>query len=332
MIPGTLIAACPNLFYSRLFFDLWALASVVGGIFVLSILIWWPFVYSITKAMAEVTAMTERIAEGRFDARLQVSRSDEIGRLAGAVNSMAERLENFVAGQKRFLGDTAHELCSPVSRLLIALELLETSVSEQQESTLKDIREDVEEMSHLINELLAFSKAGIQGIEIRLVPVNIGAVLKTAMLKTASENLLRMDVPADVSVHGDQLLLERAFGNVIRNAVRYASQDGPIEVKVCRAGQEVIVTVTDCGPGVPAEALKLLGQPFFRPEPSRSRSSGGVGLGLAIVKTCVESCGGTFKIRNHQPKGLQVEVRLRAHVSAEANANMLKVNAAAEIA
>ncbi len=317
MIPGTLLAACPNFWSSRILFDFGMLLSAIGSIILLSVVIWWPFVFSITRAIAQLTAMTERIAQGRFDARLKVNRSDEIGQLAEAVNSMAERLDNFVAGQKRFLGDTAHELCSPISRLHIALELLESSVTEEQELTIKDIREDVDEMSNLINDLLAFSKAGLQGKELQLSAVNLGTVLQTVMSKTCSEKLVKVDFPADVFVFGDNLLLERALANVIRNAVRYASQDGPIHVNGVRSGAEFVITITDSGPGVPAESIKMLGEPFFRPEPSRSRSSGGVGLGLSIVKSCVETCGGSFTVRNHQPKGLQVELRLKSYVATQ---------------
>jgi two-component system sensor histidine kinase CpxA len=320
IFPGCLLAACPNLWNCRLFFDFTVLLAVVAGVFAISVLMWWPFVYSITKAMSDVTALTEQIAEGRFGRRLKVARADEIGRLSEAVNIMAQRLEDFVVGQKRFLGDTAHELCSPVSRLRIALELLESSATAEQETVVNDIREDIEEMSNLINELLAFSKAGLQGKEICMLPINIADTLRGVVAKTAADADVVMELPNDLLVLGDQLLLDRAFGNIIRNAVRYAGQDGPISIKAKRVGQEVIVSVIDSGPGVNAEALKLLGQPFFRPEPSRSRSSGGVGLGLAIVKTCVESCNGDFKVRNHQPRGLQVEVRLQLAPAQQASA------------
>ena len=214
----------------------------------------------------------------------------------------------------------------PVARLQVALELLDESPNPGQEAVIKDIREDVEEMSNLINELLAFSKAGLQGKEVELKPVDLKAVLEAVICKHSCDKLVALDVPAAQKVLGDPLLLDRAFGNIIRNALRYAGEDGPIQISCASEGQEVMVTVTDCGPGVPPESLKLLGQPFFRPEASRSRSSGGVGLGLAIVKTCVESCGGTVKVKNRQPRGLQVEVTLRACPAVEANTPQLLAN------
>ena len=74
----------------------------------------------------------------------------------------------------------------------------------------------------------------------------------------------------------------------------------------------MVITVADLGPGVPEASLQQIFDPFFRAEPSRSRDTGGVGLGLAIVKTCVEACRGTVTARNHAPRGLEVQIVLKA--------------------
>src|SRR5262249_19542307 len=131
--PGVLLAASPNLWQTRLFLDFEPVLAVIVGILALSILFWWPFIYRITRSLTQLTRVTEKIAEGRCDTRLKASRFDEWGCLSESVNSMAERLNDFVVGQKRFLGDTAHELCSPVARLQVALELLESSGTAEQE-------------------------------------------------------------------------------------------------------------------------------------------------------------------------------------------------------
>ncbi len=79
-----------------------------------------------------------------------------------------------------------------------------------------------------------------------------------------------------------------------------------------REGGRVLVSVADCGPGVPEESLAKLFDPFYRTEPSRTRETGGVGLGLAIVKTCIEACQGTVRCSNLQPHGLEVTISLAA--------------------
>jgi two-component system sensor histidine kinase CpxA len=73
-----------------------------------------------------------------------------------------------------------------------------------------------------------------------------------------------------------------------------------------------VITVSDCGPGLAEDALEQVFVPFYRPEASRSRDTGGAGLGLAIVKTCIESCKGSVTCRNRQPSGLEVAIRLKA--------------------
>jgi two-component system sensor histidine kinase CpxA len=107
-------------------------------------------------------------------------------------------------------------------------------------------------------------------------------------------------------------LLARAVGNVLRNAIRYAGNAGPVLLRAVASGPEIVLTVRDSGPGVPESSLAKLFDPFFRPDVSRTADTGGVGLGLAIVKTCVEACQGRVSLRNLQPHGLEVEIRLPA--------------------
>jgi len=107
-------------------------------------------------------------------------------------------------------------------------------------------------------------------------------------------------------------LLTRALANLIRNAVKYAGATGPIVVSALKRKDVVEIAVQDEGKGVPENLLDQLFDPFFRPEPSRDRDSGGVGLGLAIVKTCVEACNGTVSAANRQSGGFKVTIILKA--------------------
>ncbi|MDZ4836817.1 MAG: HAMP domain-containing sensor histidine kinase [Candidatus Melainabacteria bacterium] len=306
--PGTLVAATPNIWQTRLVSDFGNIFLIGLGVIALSSVIWWPFVFFMTHALGRLTFATEKIADGNFDILLKVKRWDEIGRLAQAVNVMAGKLKASVNGQKRFLGDIAHELCSPIARLQIAIEILERSASQDQKGSIDDIREEVEQMSLLINELLAFSKAGLRETELHAVDLDV--IVKAAASKAGGGDIIVL-FPESLTCLGDEVLLERAFGNVLRNAVRYAGDAGPITVKGEHSGDSVYVTVVDCGPGVPPEAIEFLGQPFYRPEASRTRTSGGVGLGLSIVKTCIEACGGRFSAQNNLPNGLKIEIVLR---------------------
>jgi two-component system sensor histidine kinase CpxA len=92
--------------------------------------------------------------------------------------------------------------------------------------------------------------------------------------------------------------------------VRYAGDAGPIVLGATVRGADVILTITDSGPGVEPETLHRLFDPFYRPETARTREGGGAGLGLAIVKSCIEACGGTVAVKNARP-GLEVTMTLR---------------------
>jgi two-component system sensor histidine kinase CpxA len=113
-------------------------------------------------------------------------------------------------------------------------------------------------------------------------------------------------------VRGDEKYLFRAISNLVRNAIRYAGGQGPITISAEREADRIVVTVSDCGPGVPEGALEKIFTPFFRLESARDRKTGGTGLGLAIARSCVEACGGAVTCANRQPRGLNVVLTLQA--------------------
>jgi two-component system sensor histidine kinase CpxA len=308
-----LLAHSASLHGGGLFLDLrpWIAAGFAAVL--LSVLLWFPLVRGITRAISQMNQATEQIAIGRFDARVQLNRRDELGRLGQAINRMADRLAGFVGGQKRFLGDIAHELCSPIARIQMALGILERQAGNEQQACLADMREDVQQMSQLVNELLSFSKAALQARDIKLVPVNLaGLVARMVAREAAGIPAVTVQVDPATEVLAEPELLSRAVANLLRNAVRYAGEAGPITIAATTKDSRITLTVADSGPGVPPEVLQQIFDPFFRVESSRSRDSGGVGLGLAIVKTCVEACQGTVSAQNRQPSGLQVSLVLNA--------------------
>jgi len=315
MMPAVLVVASDSLSGGGLFFDFKPWAIAVAGVFVVSALFWFPLVRGITSSISRMTQATGQIAEGRFEVRTQVERQDELGSLSDAINQMAERLAGLVGGQKRFLGDIAHELCSPIARIQVALGILEQRADARQKDYLNDLREEVEQMSELVNELLSFSKASAGRVNIKLQAVAIRAVVEKAAGRESSSGGgadVKVNVAEDLRAVADPELLLRAVGNVLRNAIRYAGNAGPITVSAMREGEKVVVMIEDCGAGIPEDALGQVFDPFYRVDSSRTRETGGVGLGLSIVKTCVESCGGTVSCENRQPAGLRVLIKLQS--------------------
>jgi two-component system sensor histidine kinase CpxA len=301
------------LWTNPLLFDYKPWLAVVIVVVLLSVACWLPLIRGLTRSISQLTSATGAIAQGRFETRLSVKRRDELGQLSQAINYMAERLSGFVHGQRRFLGDIAHELCSPIARIQVALGVLEQRAEDSQKEYVLGVQEEVEHMSGLINELLSFSKAGMNASTTPLTRVNVADIIRQVLQREASDKArieTHIDAQLEVMAHPDYLF--RSIANILRNAIRYAGDAGPIVVSASEKGGVVSITVADNGSGIPASELEEVFKPFYRPELARQRETGGVGLGLAIVRTCVEACGGTVKCRNRSPKGLEAEIRLPA--------------------
>ncbi|MDB6171183.1 MAG: molecular chaperone Hsp90 [Chthoniobacteraceae bacterium] len=315
--PMVLLISSTSLSIGGLLFDFtpWFLLGI--GILAGSGLFWLPLVRGITRSLRELTDGAGQMAQGRFETRIDARRSDELGLLGASLNEMAGRLQEFVTGQKRFLGDIAHELCSPLARMEMALGILDQRADEKQRAYVNDVREEVREMSGLLNELLSFTKAGLRA-EIHLQSVSLAGCVRAAVDREGDGNaLIDIGIDETIAVLVEPQLLTRAISNVVRNAIRYAGKAGPIVFSAAVRGDSVLLVVRDHGPGVPVETLNRLFDPFFRPESARTRETGGTGLGLAIVKSCVEACGGKVAVRNANPSGLEVEMELRrAHSGA----------------
>ena len=310
LIRACLVAVSESRSGNGLFFDPIPWVVIGFAMLALSITLWVPFVRSLTKAIRQMTTATEQIAEENFVVRVDEQRGDEIGRLGKAINHLAARLSGFVYGQKRFLGDISHELNSPLARMQFALSILEDRVEPQHRAYVADVQEEVQLMTQLVSELLAYSKAGMKTAAIHLEPVRLASLVQQIITREAANNdAVKNEIDDTLEVMANPELLARALANVIRNAIRYA---GAIQISASQHGKQVRLCLADNGPGVPDEALDKLFDPFYRLEADRARNTGGAGLGLAIVKACVEACQGTVSARNRKPSGLEVVITLNA--------------------
>ncbi len=314
LLPGderaTLLLVSPTLFTNPFFFE-WepGLAILVTAI-VVTLLCWLPLVRGLTHDIRKMTTATASVADGQFDIQVETRRRDELGSLGRSINQMAARLREYLQGQKRFLGDVAHEIRSPLGRMQMALGILERDVAPDKQHYVRDLQEDVEFLSGLTTELLTFARSEMRPEPIVTQPIAIRAVIERA----ADIEGAKVDNQIDAAwqVMGEENLLFRAFANLIRNALRYAGE--PIEATATRQGDHLVIRLSDRGPGVPADALETIFRPFSRLDAARDRKKGGTGLGLAIVRSCVEACGGTVHAEARAGGGLTIAVTLPAHL------------------
>lgn len=314
IVPGSLLVVPYGWLGDSLLFPVqwigWALlALVVTGV------CWFPFLRGITTSLGRMERVTDQIAHGTFDARLSLSRTDELGRLSSSIESMATRLGALVSGQKRFLGDTAHELRSPLGRMQVALEILRNRVNDAERRYVDDLKEDVDALTALTDELLQYAKAELTERGSARQSVALRPIVDRVVAREGTGATITVDVPGDLVVRGDAQLLERAIANVVRNAVKYAGTAGPIVIDAESGDGTVTFKVADSGPGVAPESIGRIFEPFFREDRARNRRTGGVGLGLAIVRSAIEACGGTVGCANLSPNGLQVTILLKSQVT-----------------
>lgn len=213
--------------------------------------------------------------------------------------------------QKRFFADIAHELGSPLARLQMGLAAFEMRLCDVQKKKLQSIIDDVDHMSDLVNELFYFSKTGLSSESDGMRTINLRTIVEKSILREGNEEThIINDIPQSLSALAIPRLLSRAIDNLIRNAVRYAGNAGPIMVSAQKQHSSVLLLIQDQGPSVPEEKLDRIFEPFFRNDTSRYQNSGGAGLGLAIAKDAIESCGGRITAKIGEPSGLTIETIL----------------------
>jgi two-component system sensor histidine kinase CpxA len=282
-----------------LFFELkpWLL----GGLAVLgmSLLFWAPFVLAITRYLRRLTDATGEIAAGRFKVSLPSRDNDELGQLGQAIQTMADRLDHLVSGQKRFLGDAAHELCAPLARVRTGLGILEHQIPSAQQDRLIAIEEDAAELAQLIGELLEFSRAGSR--EPKLEVIDLRKLAAELVSRDGDPGHTTIRITEGTLVAADRAFLARAISNLIRNSILHAGAGAHLTLKAEQTHEATTLIVSDNGAGVPETELPRLFEPFYRPDRSRSRQTGGSGLGLAIVRAAVEASGG--KVSAFLPEG-----------------------------
>jgi len=277
----------------------------------------------LTMPVVRLRAATRQLAAGDLTARAgapNVRRRDEVAGLMRDFDTMAERLESLVNAQSRLLNDISHELRSPLARLNVALGLARQRANEDSAVMLDRIELEAGRLNELIGRLLTLARMedGEQNIPSRQVLLDevVLAVAEDAEFEAQARHChVRSEIPAGSwEVQGDASLLHSAIENVVRNAVRYTREGSTVEILLERtksaAGGEAVVRVTDCGGGVPPDALQKLFQPFYRIDDARGRQTGGVGLGLAITERAVRFHGGRVAAMNRAEGGLMVEIHL----------------------
>ena len=245
----------------------------------------------------------------------------------GRLKQVETELRQLDQRKDEFLATLAHELRNPLAPLRNGLEVLRLAGNDAQ--TLEKARTMMErqlrQMVRLVDDLLDVSRVSRGKIELRREDLELETVLRNAL--ETSQPLMaerRHDVVAripatPISVHGDLTRLSQVFSNLLNNAAKYTEPGGRIVLEVRPGEEQVEVSVSDTGTGIPQDMLARVFDIFTQVDRSLEKSQGGLGIGLSIAKRLVEMHGGTIEARSDGPaRGSEFVVRLPARVGATA--------------
>ena len=284
----------------------------IGGVIALLTI---PISRLITKRITQLRMSALKIAEGDLSQRAVVKGKDEIGELGHTFNLMTDKIEKMIKAGKELTAHLSHELRSPLARIRVAEELLREKLPKIEptrlEGHLNDIREDVEEMDHLIGRILELSKLDLHERPIKLEVFNPSKLMDDILERFSpilSQKDLRLtkDMSYDPPFFGDKEILRTALSNVLDNAIKFTREKGQIIVKAFSEKHYLVMSITNTFGPLSEEDLTRIFEPFYRVDRSQPKGSG---LGLAITKRIIERHGGSIDARN-SIEGLEIRIRL----------------------
>ena len=260
------------------------------------------------RPIRSIRSGAAQIGQGNFNYRISNIRHDQLGDLATDINNLAGDVEMMLDAKRALLLGISHELRTPLSRMRLALEFLENNDDKE------SLRSEIVEMEKIIATLLEAEHLNTRHAQLARRSVNIGELINELLENFFSRERERIHVlkptePVIASIDEGRVML--VLKNLLSNALRYSkASDGPVNLYVDASPAELVFRVEDHGPGIPEQEARHIGEPFFRGDPSRSRTSGGTGLGLYLANLVAVAHGGTLRLLDSGGEGACFEVRL----------------------
>lgn len=277
-----------------------ALAAMIAAL-ALSLL----FSRSVVAPVLAMSHAAQRIANGRYDERVQVNGEDELAQLAMRFNDMAEKLSQVESMRRRLIGDVSHELRTPLTAIRGSMEGLMDRILPANDETFQQIHAEADRLNRLVNDLQELSRVEARAYPLDFHPLTVSSLVQTVTKRLAPQAQakrisLDLKLPPDlppVLVDEDRAI--QILTNLTGNALQYTPEGGKVTVSAKRIGSEVQLSVRDTGIGIPPEHLSHIFDRFYRVDKSRSRlAGGGSGIGLTIARALVEAHRGRIWVES----------------------------------
>ncbi|MEN0057920.1 MAG: HAMP domain-containing sensor histidine kinase [Bdellovibrio sp.] len=247
-----------------------------------------------------------KISSGDLKYRIRTRHKGEFKMIGEAFNNMADGLEKMIAAREQLLRDVSHELRSPLTRVGVAVDLL------NDENMKLSIKEDLQKMEELIHEILESYRLKEGARSLKKSAANLSELITHVASDFDSAASIRIQVPPEASLNIDVMQMERVLRNLLENAVKYSlpGNSPSIQISLKRDCNFWALKVKDAGIGIAEKDIGRIFEPFYRADSARSPGKSGFGLGLAIAKAVVEAHEGTLSVVSKLNEGCEFTIRL----------------------
>jgi signal transduction histidine kinase len=264
------------------------------------------YIRHILKPLQTLKTGVDEVGAGKLDHRIPEAGPGELRDLAQAFNAMAERLDGLLQSKEQLLLDVSHELRSPITRLKVQLEFLDDAEMR------KSLSSDVMEMETMVSTLLESGRLRHAAAALNLKTVNMGDLIRSVIseFKDRLPGVVLGPLVGE-SVKADPEKMRTVLRNLVDNGLKHSAEEGPaVSISMAQQPNRLEIVVEDRGEGIPEAALPHLCEPFYRPDISRSRETGGYGLGLSLCKAIIDAHGGTIALVSKLGDGTRVTVTI----------------------
>lgn len=294
-----------------------ALVLAAFGMVFVVIFLSFPLARRLVRPIKAMAGATHDIASGKYETRVPVLSSDELGQLARDFNNMALTLEKHENEQRQWIADISHELRTPVAVLRGEIEALLDGIRPITPETVRSLHTETLRLNRLLEDLYQLSLSDIGALTYRKADIDLAEILEDSIEnykeEFADKNIkIRTDIQKRdaIAVFADKERIHQLFSNLLDNSLKYTDRNGELIVRLAYHGGQAVIDFQDSPPGVPPNEFMRLFDRLYRSEHSRNRASGGAGLGLAICKNIAEAHDGTIVAYPSPLGGVMVTVTI----------------------
>lgn len=281
--------------------------SVIGlGLFLLAMsymAVQWLF-----RPILGIRVGAAHIGRGNFDHRILKIRHDQLGDLATDINKMAGDVESMLDAKRALLLGISHELRTPLSRMRLGLEFIDDP------ENVASLKAEIVEMEKIVVSLLEAERLNSRHANLQRSEVLLNDLVTELLDDFFSREIDRISVDVGsepIRIFVDEARVSLMLKNLIANALRYSkAEDGPVKLTAEVVDDELVMRVSDHGPGLSSDQAEHIGEPFYRSDPSRTRASGGTGLGLYLATLVAGAHGGRLLLVENSSAGAIFEMRI----------------------